>query len=238
MKRFSTAGSSGDTPLLLASRRGVSQNVLRQVNDYGAPLQFGSFITPAAADSLGVVALAVASETAGLDLVCFQDDPYQSAFLHAWTLMSFVAARTDRIQISASVHNLPLRPPAVLARAAASLDLLSAGRYALALGAGASGTPSSRWEASAAAPAPAHPIPVWLGAYGPRMLRIVGTLADGWLPSMGPLARSPRSRRATRASTTRRRMLGATLRRFGEQTAPAARQLVAAEGGIRHNPGE
>jgi len=121
----------------MASRRGVSQNVLRQVNDYGAPLQFGSFITPAADDPLGVVALAVASETAGLDLVCFQDDPYRRAFLDAWTLMSFVAARTDRIQISANVHNLPLRPPAVLARAAASLDLLSAGRFALALGAGA-----------------------------------------------------------------------------------------------------
>lgn len=28
-------------------------------------------------------------------------------------------------------------------------------------------------------PAPAHPIPFWLGASGPRMLRLVGTLADG-----------------------------------------------------------
>ena len=33
-------------------------------------------------------------------------------------------------------------------------------------------------------PAPAHPIGIWLGAYGPRMLRITGTLADGWVPSM------------------------------------------------------
>ena len=33
--------------------------------------------------------------------------------------------------------NLPLRPPAVLARAAASLDLLSDGRFELGLGAGA-----------------------------------------------------------------------------------------------------
>ncbi|MET3770343.1 alkanesulfonate monooxygenase SsuD/methylene tetrahydromethanopterin reductase-like flavin-dependent oxidoreductase (luciferase family) [Marisediminicola sp. UYEF4] len=107
------------------------------MNDYGATLQFGSFITPAAADPRGVVALAVASETAGLDLVSFQDHPYQPAFLDVWTLMSYVAACTERIEISANVHNLPLRPPAVLARAAASLDLLSAGRFALALGTGA-----------------------------------------------------------------------------------------------------
>ena len=34
-------------------------------------------------------------------------------------------------------------------------------------------------------PLPAHPIGIWVGAYGPRMLRLTGRLADGWLPSMG-----------------------------------------------------
>jgi probable F420-dependent oxidoreductase len=34
-------------------------------------------------------------------------------------------------------------------------------------------------------PKPAHPIPVWLGAYGPRALRMTGALADGWVPSLG-----------------------------------------------------
>ncbi|SOC51350.1 LLM class flavin-dependent oxidoreductase [Ornithinimicrobium cerasi] len=28
---------------------------------------------------------------------------------------------------------------------------------------------------------------IWVGAYGPRMLRVTGRLADGWLPSMGYL---------------------------------------------------
>ena len=32
-------------------------------------------------------------------------------------------------------------------------------------------------------PAPAHPIGIWLGAYGPRMLGVTGRMADGWLPS-------------------------------------------------------
>src|SRR6185312_3953594 len=34
-------------------------------------------------------------------------------------------------------------------------------------------------------PAPAHNIPIWLGAYKPRMLRLIGRKADGWLPSLG-----------------------------------------------------
>jgi alkanesulfonate monooxygenase SsuD/methylene tetrahydromethanopterin reductase-like flavin-dependent oxidoreductase (luciferase family) len=34
-------------------------------------------------------------------------------------------------------------------------------------------------------PTPAHPVGVWLGAYGPRMLRLTGQLANGWLPSLG-----------------------------------------------------
>lgn len=50
--------------------------------------------------------------------------------------MSWVAARTSTIHVAPNVLNLPLRPPAVLARAAASLDLLSGGRFDLGLGPG------------------------------------------------------------------------------------------------------
>ena len=36
-----------------------------------------------------------------------------------------------------------------------------------------------------AGPSPAHPVRIWLGAYKPRMLRLTGRRADGWLPSQG-----------------------------------------------------
>lgn len=104
---------------------------------YGHPLQFGSFLTPANADPAGTVGLAVLCEQVGLDLVTFQDHPYQRRFLDTWTLLSYVAARTNRVGLSANVTNLPLRPPAVLAGSVASLDLLSGGRVELGLGAGA-----------------------------------------------------------------------------------------------------
>jgi FAD/FMN-containing dehydrogenase len=104
--------------------------------DYGLPLQFGTFVTPSNADPEVPVALAQLSEQLGYDLVTFQDHPYQSAFLDTWTLMTWVAARTERIHIAPNVLNVPLRPPAVTARAAVSLDLLSGGRFDLGLGAG------------------------------------------------------------------------------------------------------
>ncbi|HEY9307150.1 MAG TPA: LLM class flavin-dependent oxidoreductase [Microbacterium sp.] len=104
--------------------------------DYGHPLEFGAFITPAAATPEAPVLLSQVAEASGLDLVTFQDHPYQPAFLDTWTLMSFVAARTDSIRIAPNVLNVPLRPPAVIARSAASIDLLSGGRFDLALGAG------------------------------------------------------------------------------------------------------
>jgi len=104
--------------------------------DYGHDLLFGAFLTPDAARAEQVVALAGAVEELGLDLVAFQDHPYQAGFLDTWTLLSFVAARTSRVRLLPDVANVPLRPPAVLARSAAALDILSGGRVELGLGAG------------------------------------------------------------------------------------------------------
>ncbi|BBL80653.1 N5,N10-methylene tetrahydromethanopterin reductase [Rubrobacter xylanophilus] len=212
------------------------------MTDYGHELLFGAFITPAARPPTHAVELAVAAERAGLDLVTFQDHPYQPAFLDTWTLLSYVAARTRRVRLSGNVINLPLRHPAVLARAAASLDLLSGGRFELGIGAGgfwdaiaAMGGPRRspgqavealgeaieiirelwatekrggvhfdgehyRLEGAKRGPAPAHGVGIWVGAYKPRMLRLTGRVADGWLPSLpylpgGPAALAEMNRR-------------------------------------------
>lgn len=107
------------------------------MTDYGHDLLFGTFITPVAQPPQHAVELAVVADRAGLDLVTFQDHPYQPAFMDTWTLLSYVASRTKNIHVSGNVLNLPLRQPAVLARSAASLDLLSGGRFELGLGSGA-----------------------------------------------------------------------------------------------------
>jgi alkanesulfonate monooxygenase SsuD/methylene tetrahydromethanopterin reductase-like flavin-dependent oxidoreductase (luciferase family) len=103
---------------------------------YGHALKFGTFIPPLSTAPEQVVARALRCEGLGYDLVTFQDHPYQPAFLDTWTLLAWVAGQTERIHLAANVLNLPLRAPAVLARSAASLDLLSGGRVELGIGAG------------------------------------------------------------------------------------------------------
>src|SRR5450755_915318 len=89
--------------------------------DLRRELQLGIFVTPLAARAEAVLELAILADVLGLDLVSFQDHPYQARFLDTWTLLSVVAARTANVHVAPNVTNLPLRPPAVLARSVASL---------------------------------------------------------------------------------------------------------------------
>jgi alkanesulfonate monooxygenase SsuD/methylene tetrahydromethanopterin reductase-like flavin-dependent oxidoreductase (luciferase family) len=107
------------------------------VADYGHNLSFGIFVTPQADAGPHVIELARRADAAGLDWVSVQDHPYQPAFLDAWTLLTAIATATEDIGVFPNVANLPLRPPAMLARAAASLDILSGGRVELGIGTGA-----------------------------------------------------------------------------------------------------
>lgn len=203
------------------------------MTDYGHDLLFGTFITPVAQPATRAVDLAIVAEEAGLDLATFQDHPYQAQFHDTWTLMTWIAAQTNRIRLSGNVLNLPLRHPSVLARSAATLDNLSGGRFELGIGAGGfwdaiAGMGGRRLTAGQSVdaleeaidvirqiwatderggvrvdgdyyqvkgakrgPAPAHDIGVWVGAYGPRMLRLTGRLGDGWLPSLPYLKGGP-----------------------------------------------
>jgi alkanesulfonate monooxygenase SsuD/methylene tetrahydromethanopterin reductase-like flavin-dependent oxidoreductase (luciferase family) len=104
------------------------------VPDYGRDLTFGYFLIPNAADPLLDTAREI--EARGLDWIGIQDHPYQRRFVDTWVLLGAIAAVTSRVGFFPDVANLPLRPPAVMGKAAASLDVLSGGRFELALGAG------------------------------------------------------------------------------------------------------
>jgi hypothetical protein len=104
----------------------------------------GTFLTPTAEQAERVVGLARLTEQVGLDLVTVQDHPYQSRFLDTWTLLSVIAASTTTLRVAPNVANLPLRPPAVLARSVASLDLLSGAASSSASAQARSGTRSPR----------------------------------------------------------------------------------------------
>jgi alkanesulfonate monooxygenase SsuD/methylene tetrahydromethanopterin reductase-like flavin-dependent oxidoreductase (luciferase family) len=187
--------------------------------------EVGIFVVPSALEPELIVEQAVLADEVGLEYIAVQDHPYQRRYFDTWTLLAFLAARTSSIRLLTDVINLPLRLPSVLAKSAASLDVLSGGRVEIGIGAGgfwdaiaAMGGPQRTPKESVDAfveaveiirdfwaagdpirvqgahyrvvgakpgPPPAHPIGLWFGAYGPRMLRLTGRLADAWLPSLG-----------------------------------------------------
>lgn len=185
---------------------------------------FGASIDPAVSEIQAAFRRAQIADDLSLDLITIMDHPYNRYLFDTWTLLSALAMRTERIYLGTNVASLPLRPPAMLAKMAATLDVLSGGRVELGLGAGAywagieayggpKRTPGEAYEAFKDAlhilqgawqntgrsftyegaiyqvkgmrpgPAPAHPIRIWVGAGGPRMLRLVGRMADGILVS-------------------------------------------------------
>ncbi|CAA9420720.1 MAG: hypothetical protein AVDCRST_MAG01-01-2265 [uncultured Rubrobacteraceae bacterium] len=193
--------------------------------DYGRPLEFGVSTEPLADPPEHAAKIAKAADRSGLDLVGIQDHPYQRRFLDTWTLISTLVPVTENVRFFPDVANLPLRPPAMLAKAAASLDVISGGRVEVGLGAGAfwdavvgmggerrspgeavrsteeaidvmrlvwSGERSLHYDGDfyslkgmRPGPSPAHGVGIWVGAYGPRMLGLIGRKADGWVPSLG-----------------------------------------------------
>lgn len=112
--------------------------------DRGLPVQLGVFPEPVADRLDDVLAMTALAEELGLDLVGVQDHPYQRRFLDTFTLLTWLAARTERIRLFPDVANLPLRGAAMLAKAGATIDRLSGGRFELGLGAG------GFWDAIAA----------------------------------------------------------------------------------------
>jgi probable F420-dependent oxidoreductase len=86
--------------------------------------------------------LAQAAERAGLDSIwlpdhlLFRDSPRGEAFWEAFTMLSALAAVTTRITLGTVVVSTSFRPPALVAKIAATLDAISEGRLILGLGAG------------------------------------------------------------------------------------------------------
>ena len=192
--------------------------------DYHRSLDFGVSLAPSASE-LDVIFSAAEAADRGLDLIGVQDHPYQRRFVDTMLLLTAITQRTETLRVFPDVACLPLRPPATLAKEAASIDIMGRGRFELGLGAGAfwdaiagmGGPRRSPGEALAAleeavavirlmwsgdrdlrfegdhypisgihsGPTPVHDIEIWFGVYGPKACRLLGRVADGWIPSLG-----------------------------------------------------
>jgi len=108
-------------------------------------LQIPNFTLGVPDDGLfeAVATLARTAEDAGFDSVWVMDHFYQlpplggpaQPMLEAYTLLSALAARTSRVRLGALVTGVTYRNPALLAKIVTTLDVISAGRAILGIGA-------------------------------------------------------------------------------------------------------
>ena len=108
------------------------------MSDYGHQITFGLSLYPSVDLLEETEQLAQAADAAGLEYLAIQDHAYNPDFLDVWTLITYLAAGTDRISFFPDVADLQLRPPTILVKAAASLSVLTGGRIVLGVGGGAS----------------------------------------------------------------------------------------------------
>lgn len=154
--------------------------------------------------------LASLAEELGFDQLWVSND----LFFHSAPVLVTAAARaTSRISLGVGVFNPVSMHASEIAMVVASLSELAPGRIRLGIGAGAdrflawaelrhgAAVPRteravhevrdllagrSPWAAEGRMRVPVAPVPIYVGAMGPRMLRMAGRVADGALPLLFP----------------------------------------------------
>jgi len=101
------------------------------------PVKFGLNVDPNAGGLRIAERITKIADASGLEYVGIQDHPYNADFVDTLTMITWLAAQTSSVHFFPNVANLPLRPPVMLAKQAATIDVLSGGRLELGLGAGA-----------------------------------------------------------------------------------------------------
>lgn len=98
---------------------------------------FGLDLSTSAAAGADPVAYARLAEDLGFDFVSASDHPSGThPTFETWTMLTWIAAHTQRIGITTRVLGVPYRNVAMVAKMAESLDRLSGGRLTLGLGGG------------------------------------------------------------------------------------------------------
>lgn len=100
-----------------------------------APVEFG-LLTLSSGDPAAFVERAKRAEADGYDILWVADERF---FRDCWVSLGHLAAHTTRIRLGVCVSDPYSRHPALTAAAVGTLDVLSAGRAILGLGAGVSG---------------------------------------------------------------------------------------------------
>lgn len=101
------------------------------------PIQFGLNVDPKSGGLDIAERISAIADSTAIELVGVQDHPYNPEFYDTLTVITWLASKTSSVHFFPNVANLPLRPPTMLAKQAATIDSISGGRFELGLGAGA-----------------------------------------------------------------------------------------------------
>ena len=173
-------------------------------------------------------AWAVRAEELGFDSIWAGDHVfYNTDVLQPLHMLTWIAAQTTRVRLGQAVMLSAYLNPVLLAKAAATIDVLSAGRFMLGMSIGGSeaeytsiGVPMNQrvgrliesveimrrlWREDGVEfagrystiekgtinpkPVQAGGVPVWLGAFGEKMLKRAVRVADGWVGGAGAIDR-------------------------------------------------
>src|ERR1044071_18988 len=105
-------------------------------------MRFGYKLSAEGFGPKALIQQAVLAERAGFDFVEISDHYHpwldvQGHSPYAWTVLGAIAAKTDRLELATGVTCPTIRyHPAIIAQAAATLALVSDGRFTLGIGAG------------------------------------------------------------------------------------------------------
>jgi len=98
-----------------------------------------------------------------------------------WTLLSALAAQTQRLRLGLLVTSNRFRPPAMLAKIATTVDIVSGGRLDFGIGAGSRPShPLARREFGNPKPVQRPHPPILIGGRSAALLRVVAEHADLW----------------------------------------------------------
>jgi alkanesulfonate monooxygenase SsuD/methylene tetrahydromethanopterin reductase-like flavin-dependent oxidoreductase (luciferase family) len=144
-----------------------------------------------AGDPRELIDVARHAEAAGVDQINFTDHVVMSARTDRYpfgkfplppeypgfeplTMLAAIASATSQIRLATGVLITPLRPAVLLAKIAATLDVVSGGRLDLGVG---TGWQREKYEAAGI------PLPLWFGmAPTQANARRIAELGQGWLP--------------------------------------------------------
>lgn len=173
-------------------------------------------------------------------------------WLDGWTLLPALALETKRARVGALVSSLTLRNPALLVKAAVTLDQITGGRAELALGAGGSGRdaelagePAESFTAlvektielladDSLQPRPVRGrIPITIGGHSDEALELAARHADRW-NSYGGKGLSPEE--AVARARSRNRRLTRHCERFDRDPASLTRSILLGYPFVRETP--